>query len=356
MTFPEIAYQPSRPQAYNPPIGLIGCGGITSHHLQAYRDAGFHVVALCDVNREAAEKRAAEFYPDATIYTDYQDVMRQDDIEVLDIATHPPQRPELIRAGLQAGKHILSQKPFVTDLDVGQELVELADKHGVKLAVNQNGRWSPHFSYMRAAVDQGLLGELSAVHMSVHWDHTWTEGTEFEKVKHLILYDFAIHWFDMVNCLLSSQTPQRVFASVARTKRQRIMPPLLGQALIEFGNAQASLAFDADTDVGPNDRVYVTGANGSIHSSGPSYQDLSLRMDFRHDGETRTVIPNLEGRWFSDGFRGTMGELLCSIEENRVPSIDAASNLTSLGLCFAAVASAETGKPQVPGQVRKLLS
>ena len=108
---------------------------------------------------------------------------------------------------------MLSQKPFVLDLDVGQELVDLADKCGVKLAVNQNGRWSPHFSYMRAAVADGLLGELSGIHMSVHWDHTWTEGTEFEKVRHLILYDFAIHWFDMVNCLLADKTPKRVFAS-----------------------------------------------------------------------------------------------------------------------------------------------
>lgn len=350
----NIHYQPNQPESYNPPIGLIGCGGITEHHLQAYQDAGFNVVALCDINRAAAEARAKEYYPDAAIFTDYQDLLRRDDIEVLDIATHPPQRPEIIRAGLRAGKHVLSQKPFVIDLDIGQELVDLADQCGVQLAVNQNGRWSPHFSYIRNAASQGVLGKISGIHMSVHWDHTWTEGTEFENVKHLILYDFAIHWFDMVNCLLADETPRRVYASVARSQRQRIMPPLLAQAMIAFDHAQASLAFDADTDVGPNDRVYVTGSEGSIQSDGPSYQNVTVRMDHRDGEEKRTIVPKLQGKWFPDGFRGTMGELLCSIEQGRTSSIDAARNLKSLAMCFAAVAAAETGEPQVPGAVRKL--
>jgi len=350
----EIDYRPSTPKDYNPAIGLIGCGGITKHHLQAYKNAGFQVVALCDLDRESAEERATEYFPDATIFTDYHDLLRRDDIEVLDIATHPPSRPPIIRDSLRAGKHVLSQKPFVLDLDVGQELVDLADECNVRLAVNQNGRWSPHFSYMRSAVENGVLGEISGVHMSVHWDHTWTKGTAFEKIKHLILYDFAIHWFDMVNCLLANETPRRVFASMAKTKRQEIMPPLLGQALIEFDHAQASLAFDADTNVGANDRTYVTGSKGSIHASGKSYQDLSLQIDYLDGEEPKTFQPNLEGKWFPDGFHGTMGELLCSIEENRKPTIDAESNLKSLAMCFAAVASAESGLPQIPGEVRTM--
>ena len=349
----DVVYRPVDPTDYDPGIALIGCGGITEYHLQAYRDAGYRVLALCDLNREAAENRAKEYFPDADIYTDYAELLRRDDIEVVDIATHPPQRPDIVRAAIQSRKHVLSQKPFVLDLDVGHELVELAHKCDVKLAVNQNGRWSPHFSYMRAAVAAGLLGDIAGVHMSVHWDHTWTEGTEFEKVKHLILYDFAIHWFDMINCLIADP-PRRVFASMAKTRRQKIMPPLLAQAIVEFDHAQASLAFDADTYVGPNDRVFVTGTRGSIRTDGPSYQDLTLTMDYL-DGETpRCIQPELEGRWFPDGFHGTMGELLCSIEEKREPTISAENNLRSLAICFAAVASAETGLPQVPGSVTRL--
>jgi hypothetical protein len=64
----------------------------------------------------------------------------------------------------------------------------------------------------------------------------------------------------------------------------------------------------------------------------------------------------MEGNWFDDGFRGTMGELLSAIEENREPSNTAASALPGLALCFAAVASARCGRPMIPGQVRALPS
>jgi hypothetical protein len=62
----------------------------------------------------------------------------------------------------------------------------------------------------------------------------------------------------------------------------------------------------------------------------------------------------LRGNWFPDGFHGTMAELLRAIEEDREPANSAENNLQSLALCFAAVQSAETNQPQVPGKVRKL--
>ena len=124
--------------------------------------------------------------------------------------------------------------------------------------------------------------------------------------------------------------------------------------MIEYDHAQASLAFDADTNVGQNDRVYVTGSKGSIKTDGKSYQDLKLTMDYLNGDEPRKILPKLEGKWFPDGFHGTMGELLCSIEQNRAPTIDAARNLQSLAICFAAVASAESGEPKVPGEVRQM--
>jgi predicted dehydrogenase len=249
-----------------------------------------------------------------------------------------------------AGKHVLSQKPFVLDLDVGQRLVDLADRKQRQLAVNQNGRWAPHFSYAREAIRAGLLGDVTGVHLSVHWDHGWVAGTPFESVKHLILYDYAIHWFDIVLCFLAGKPATSVFASTARSASQHVAPNLLGQALIEFEGAQASLAFDADTRFGSQDRTYVAGSLGSLSSVGPGnrVQEVTLTT------EAGTARPQLEGSWFPDGFHGTMGELLCAIEEKRPSIINAADNLQSLALCFAAVASAERHEPVKPGSVRKL--
>ncbi|HEV8291995.1 MAG TPA: Gfo/Idh/MocA family oxidoreductase, partial [Tepidisphaeraceae bacterium] len=120
---PDLPYRPRDPKKYRPAIGLIACGGITEQHLKAYKAAGYNVVALCDADGAKAEKRREEFYPRARVYSDYRKVLKRDDIEVVDVATHPEERLPIIRAAIKARKHVLSQKPFVIDLDEGQRLV-----------------------------------------------------------------------------------------------------------------------------------------------------------------------------------------------------------------------------------------
>ncbi len=347
---PQLPYEPRDPKSYRPHIGLIACGGITKEHLTAYRAAGYQVTALCDLDLTNARKRKTEFYPEAKVYRDYHDMLQRDDIEVVDIAAHPLHRAAMIEDALTAGKHVLSQKPFVLDLDVGQRLVELADKKNVKLAVNQNGRWAPHFSYIRHAIQSGLLGQLMAAHCSVHWDHRWVKGTEFERVRHLVLYDFAIHWFDIITCFFGDRPALRVYASMTKGPNQDVAPPLLAQAMIEYDGAQASLVFDAMTEFGPEDRTYVIGTQGTINSTGPDLKRQQLTLTTAEG----VACPELTGCWFPDGFHGTMGELLCAIEEDREPLNSARDNLKSLALCFAAVASAERNEPVVPGTVRAM--
>jgi predicted dehydrogenase len=297
-----------------------------------------------------AELRRAEFYPAATVYDDFNELLADDSIEVVDITTHPPERPPIIEAALLAGKHVLSQKPFVLDLDDGERLIEIAKKKNRRLAVNQNGRWAPHFSYARQVVNSGIIGEVFGAHLSCHWDHTWVKGSEFEKIKHLILYDYAIHWFDIARCLLKGKKVKRVFASIARSPGQRLLPDLLAQALIEFEEAQATLVFDASLPTGPQERMFLSGTAGSLYSVGSGNQEQQLSVNTAAGNWT----PKLMGKWFPDGFHGTMGELLCAIEEGRESTINAADNLLSLELCFAAIHSAETGQPALPGSIRRL--
>ena len=347
---PTLQYLPRGPKRYHPAIALIGCGGITKWHLTASRNAGYNVAVLCDVDISRAIERRDEFYPNAEVCDDYHKVFARDDIEVVDITTHPPQRPPIVEAALRAHKHVLSQKPYVLDLDVGARLADLADDMGVRLAVNQNGRWAPHFSYIREAVHAGLIGSVSAVHCGVHWDHGWVKGTPFEHVRHLILYDFAIHWFDFLATVLNDQPAERVYATMSWSATQTVMPPLLAEAMIHYPAAQASLVFDGHTPHGRLDRVFVTGSEGTLSSTGPNSEHQHVELTTK-DGAAR---PTLKGCWFPDGFHGTMAELLSAIEENREPTNSAHNNLTSLALCFAAVESAERGRPIVPGTIRRL--
>lgn len=347
---PVLAYLPRDPVRYRPKIGVVGLGGIAATHLTAYRKAGYDVAALCSRSEETARRRREEFFPEAAIYTDYGALLARDDIEVIDLTPHPRERAPLIERALEAGKHVLSQKPFVVDLEIGERLCDLAEKRGVKLAVNQNGRWAPHFSYLREAVRGGILGQPLTVRTSVQWDHNWIKDLPFNEIHHILLYDFAVHWFDFVASVMPGRAARRVYATVTRSATQLARPPLLAQAVVEFDDAQAALVFDADTRWGPEDRTTIVATGGTARSAGPSLSDQTVTF-FTSEG---WFSPALEGTWFPDGFHGTMGELLCAIEEGREPQNGARENLRSLALCFAAIRSADTHLPVAPGTVVRL--
>jgi len=315
---PQVDYappQPSYPATHR--IGMLGAGGVSEYHLKAYAACGWKVVAIADHNLERAKVRRDAYFPAAEVTTEGAALICREDITVLDITPHPAERVPLVRAALEAGKHVLSQKPFVLDLTVGEELATLADRKGVRLAVNQNGRWAPHFSYMRQAIASGLIGDVRSVDFTLQWDQTWITGNErFENIHHLILFDFAIHWFDIATCLLRPHRAESVSASLVRFEGQRFRPPALAAVVINYPQAQVRMAFNAHTSLGAEDVTTVVGSKGTLRSRGPNLNDQPAMDVFLTAGHAR--VP-LTGCWFESGFIGTMGELLRSIEANREP-------------------------------------
>ena len=94
---PDLPYRPRDPRTWRPGIGLIGAGGITFAHLDAYRGAGYRVLAICDQALERAARRRDEFFPAATITADFREVLARPEIEVVDIATPPGPLVPLLR-------------------------------------------------------------------------------------------------------------------------------------------------------------------------------------------------------------------------------------------------------------------
>jgi predicted dehydrogenase len=346
---PDLPYQPPMPRSYRPRIALVGAGGISAAHLAAYRDCGFDVAVICNRTLSKAEARRDEYFPSAEATDNIQRTLTRDDVAVVDITPHPAERYAMIETALRAGKHVLSQKPFVLDLDAGAHLADLADRSGVLLAINQNGRWAPHLSWMREAVKAGVIGSVHGCDVSIHWDHGWIGGTSFEDIDDLILYDFAVHWFDFLASLIGNRATS-VYAVKARAAHQGVRPPLLAQATVAFDGGQATLVFDGATRFGAEDRTVVSGSDGTVCSRGPDLgtQEVILTT------AAGVARPRLEGTWFKDGFAGTMGALLKSIEDGTRPIHNARGNLDALAIVFAAIASARRGVPVAPGTARSL--
>ena len=89
MRLPKLDYLPRGPRhPKRHKLGLIGCGGISRFHLQAAQSFGVEVVAMADVNPDAAKSRRDEYFPKASLYADHRALLARDDITAVDIATH----------------------------------------------------------------------------------------------------------------------------------------------------------------------------------------------------------------------------------------------------------------------------
>jgi predicted dehydrogenase len=157
----------------------------------------------------------------------------------------------------------------------------------------------------------------------------------------LLLYDFAIHWFDIVMAILGPNHPRKVYAAACRNVYQTMKPPFLAHVVIECEHVQVRLGLNAHVQFGQEDRTVIAGGLGTLRSWGPGLNDQRVEL-WTSGGVAR---PALRGNWFDNGFEGTMGELLSSIEQDRIPWNNARDNLESLRLCFAALRSADSGQP-----------
>ena len=333
---PDVDYRPPRLGANRPSVALIGCGQISRTHLRAYRTIGLDVVALCDLDPRLAERRRAEYYPDAAVYADVDELLSAG-VEVVDVATRPAERAAIIEQALAAGCHVLSQKPFATDLATARRLVAAADAQGVKLAVNQNGRWAPHWSYARRLIAAGALGAVRSVNLDFHWHWTpSTEGLDERSATGFLLLDYGIHLFDFVHCLVGDTQPSVVTTVVSqeRTLNGGGVPGL-ASTIIDFGQSQAAISMNATAKgfFGHGTRIVAERGVISAARDTPGSQSVVVRT------ASGDYSPRLEGAWVPDGFIGAMTELLAAIEEDREPEHSGRDNLATLELTLQAIAA-----------------
>lgn len=145
-------------------VGVIGAGRWSaSAHLPGYaRSPLAEVVAICDFNEDLAKQRAGEF-DIAHVYSDYEKMLMREDIDVIDVCTrgasHDRDNHEVLSfAALEAGKHVLCEKPVAHDYRRTWEAHHLAQSKGLKTKVGLTFRYAPAMMYMNDLIKEGFVG------------------------------------------------------------------------------------------------------------------------------------------------------------------------------------------------------
>ena len=145
-------------------VGIIGCGGIANQkHLPALSRHSdmVEIVAFCDIIEERAVKAAKEYgTPDAFVCTDYRDLIAIPEIETVHVLTPNVSHCELTCAALDAGKHVLCEKPMAATPEDAKKMLEARDRSGKLLTIGYQSRFRQDAQTLKKMCERGDLGDI----------------------------------------------------------------------------------------------------------------------------------------------------------------------------------------------------
>lgn len=150
-------------------VGIIGANWGLISHLPAWRSLpGIEVAAICTAHRETAE-RAAREYDIPRAYWDFYEMMRDPDIDIVDVGTRPSLRYDMVMAALAAGKHVYNANPFAMNMAQASDMLAEQTRRGVVGQVDAQFQWVPQIARMKELIDEGFLGDLYSVSVNCHY-------------------------------------------------------------------------------------------------------------------------------------------------------------------------------------------
>ena len=149
-------------------VGVIGAGFGAAVHVPALQYLpDTEVVAVCSRRADRAAAVAAE-HGVPSFVTDYRELVRDPAVEAVVVATPPYLHHGMALAALEAGKHVLCEKPMARNLAEARDMVKLADRMGVVAVVNHEFRFAPVRARIKELIDEGYLGEPHAATLVAH--------------------------------------------------------------------------------------------------------------------------------------------------------------------------------------------
>jgi predicted dehydrogenase len=197
-------------------VGIIGCGGIANaKHMPSLKKLeNVEMIAFCDLIEERALKAAKEYgTPDAKIYTDYKELLKNKDIEVVHVLTPNREHDYMSIDALYAGKHVMCEKPMAKTAEGARKMCEAAKATGKKLTVGYQLRHTATSQHAKDCVDAGELGEIyyaNAIALRRRGTPNWGVFLDAEAQGGGPLIDIATHSLDLTLYLMNNYEPEMV--------------------------------------------------------------------------------------------------------------------------------------------------
>ena len=335
---------------------LIGCGRISPNHVEAAKNNGFDIVAICDIVPERmAETRKAFGLPDTVKgYHDYKELLETGKPQLVAIATESGNHAQIALDALDAGCHLIIEKPIALNLNDADRIIDKAKEKGLTVSACHQNRFNKSIQKIRQAMEAGRFGKL--MHGTAHvrwnrgqsyytqapWRGTWQEDGG-------ALMNQCIHNIDLLRWMMGGGIKE-VFAYTDNLEHPYIEAEDLGLALVKFNNGSYGV-IEGTTNIYPKnleETLYIFGDRGTVKAGGKSVNIIEewLFGDGVDDpDEVKATYHDNPPNVYGFGHTPLYADVAEAIGTKRAPYVTAQDGRDALELVLAIYLSAATGKP-----------
>ncbi|MDE7326761.1 MAG: Gfo/Idh/MocA family oxidoreductase [Lachnospiraceae bacterium] len=334
---------------------LIGCGRISTNHIEAALNNRLEIAAVCDVKPECMELLLAKhgLKEDTKIkrYTDFRKMLEETMPEFVSIATESGMHGEIAMYCIRRGIHVIIEKPMAMSLAQADKIIALAEQYHVKVAACHQNRFNLAVQEMRMALEAGRFGKIShgAVHVrwnrsrdyysQAPWRGTWEQDGG-------ALMNQCIHGIDLLRWMMGEV--DSVYGVIRQQFHNYLEAEDVGLAVVTFKNG-AVATIEGTTNVYPKnleETLYLFGEKGTVKLGGKSTNHIEI-WDFADETENDCKKKGLEETTrnvYGNGHTSLFADMVSAIRENRNPYVDAYEGRRALELVLAIYKSQKMGE------------
>ena len=304
------------------------------------------LIGLVDLDAALARSRAdANGFGAAIASDDLQAVLGAEKPDLVFDLVIPAARHQVVTTALAHGAHVLSEKPMANSLAEARSLIAAASAAGRLHGIIQNRRFLHGIRRVKAMIDGGALGNLTAVHadffIGAHF------GGFRDRMDHVLLLDMAIHTFDAARYLIGT-TAQAVYCRESNPE---------GSWYAQGASADALFDFEDGVTMTYRGSWCAEGANTAWEAS---WRIIGTKGTLIWDGNDGIVAQTVAGDTgflrelapvepppadtLTEGHAGAILDFVTAVERGTRPMTDGCDNINSLAMVFAAIASAGSGR------------
>jgi UDP-N-acetyl-2-amino-2-deoxyglucuronate dehydrogenase len=335
-------------------IGIVGCGMISEFQADAIgKVPGAKVVAFCDNVKAAAQTRADQF--GGVVYTNVEDLLRNNDIDAISICTPSGLHMEAAVAAAEAKKHVMVEKPIEVTLERADRIISACRRNGVKLGAIFPRRFLDSSRVLKKAIDNGKFGTIVLADVYIKWYRTqeyyasggWRGTMQYDGGGALM--NQGIHGVDLLQWLMGGV--QNVAAFTATRAHTTIEVEDVAVASLWFRSGALGVV-EGTTGAWPGTkiRIEISGSEGSVVMEDESFPTWHFRNETPEDEEIRRKFgpaTSLLSGGASDpraisneGHRRQFEDFVAAIREDRPPRIDGAEARSAVAIITSIYRSA----------------